>query len=163
MAYNCAIERQVENYYHIGIFEFFCLQQVFPIVYIVICIPAVWMLEKYLKVTVILSALAMIIGGIIKYMSLGNFVGLIIGQTIQGFAQPATFVAPPAIGALIFDSRKNQLFLAVTYTLPMIFNMIAIVLPPFMSHQNGSIILNDHTVYNLLFWNMFLNFLCIPL
>lgn len=127
-----AIAKEFDEWYICTHKVFFYSTQIFVVLQIIFNIPGSFLFSRFLKVCVWLTVFTSILGASIKFMAPNNIIVFYIGQSLIVFSTLYAYIATPAVGSLIFDTRNNQLFQAWSYTLPMVVNIVVIIFPPFL-------------------------------
>lgn len=133
-----AVPNQFQQWYDLGENGFFWFTQIFLIVQVILMIPLSFLFEKYMKLCSSISVLIVILGSLLVYFCDHNTSIRFYAQILLALSTEFSIVSPAAIGALIFDLRQNQFFVAAMFTSPMILTVFTILIPPFYADELGT-------------------------
>lgn len=88
------------------------LAEIFPLLYVLLAIPAALLLDRWLRQTLIAAALLMLVGAGLR-IAIDDFAGALAGQTLIAIAQPAVTAAVTKLAAERVAPERRTLAISV--------------------------------------------------
>ncbi|KAJ8736682.1 hypothetical protein PYW08_007338 [Mythimna loreyi] len=136
------IQDAVVKYYGVSSFEVYWTSMIFMIVYLLLIIPASWLLDKTnLRVTIIISSFGTCLGAWLKVFSVSQdmFWLSFVGQTVVAVAQVFMFNVPPRLAAVWFGADQVSSACSIGLCGNLLGVAVGFVLPPLLVRASGSI------------------------
>lgn len=88
------------------------LAQVFPLIYVLLAVPAALLLDRWLRQTLIAASLLMLAGAAVR-LAVDGFTTALIGQVLVALAQPAVLAAVTKLAAERVEEEARPLAISI--------------------------------------------------